>query len=201
MRSRHALGLFRRNALPSGTAVHHSRSVSPTLTRELLRASRDDIAAVLARTGSSEDGLTREQARAALTRLGPNEVEHEKPLPGWLHLWYCYRNPFNLLLTLLAVVSYATEDMKATVVIASMVLLSTLLRFVQEGRSNRAAARSRPWSAARPRCCAAMAAPRLLQMPTPQTPRTAASASRRAATRCRCARSCPAISWCCRPGT
>src|SRR5256885_1167792 len=141
LRSRHALGLFRRNALPSGTAVHHSRSVSPTLTRELLRASRDDIAAVLARTGSSEDGLTREQARAALTRLGPNEVEHEKPLPGWLHLWYCYRNPFNLLLTLLAVVSYATEDMKATVVIASMVLLSTLLRFVQEGRSNRAAAR------------------------------------------------------------
>ena len=141
LRSRHALGLFRRNALPSGTAVHHSRSVSPTLTRELLRASRDDIAAVLARTGSSEDGLTREQARAALTRFGPNEVEHEKPLPGWLHLWYCYRNPFNLLLTLLAVVSYATEDMKATVVIASMVLLSTLLRFVQEGRSNRAAAR------------------------------------------------------------
>ncbi len=141
LRSRHALGLFRRNALPSGTAVHHSRSVSPTLTRELLRASRDDIAAVLARTSSSEDGLTREQARAALTRLGPNEVEHERPLPGWLHLWYCYRNPFNLLLTLLAVVSYATEDMKATVVIASMVLLSTLLRFVQEGRSNRAAAR------------------------------------------------------------
>jgi magnesium-transporting ATPase (P-type) len=39
------------------------------------------------------------------------------------------------------VVSYVTEDMKATIVIASMVLLSTLLRFVQEGRSNRAAAR------------------------------------------------------------
>jgi Mg2+-importing ATPase len=139
LRSRHAMGLFRRNALPSGTAAH--RSVSPTLTRELLRASRDDISAVLARTGSSEDGLTREQARAALTRFGPNEVEHEKPLPAWLHLWYCYRNPFNLLLTLLAVVSYATEDMKAAIVIASMVLLSTLLRFVQEGRSNRAAAR------------------------------------------------------------
>ena len=42
LRSRHALGLFRRNALPSGTAMH--RSVSPALTRELLRASRDDTA-------------------------------------------------------------------------------------------------------------------------------------------------------------
>ncbi len=139
LRSRHALGLFRRSALPSGAGVQ--RSVSPALTRELLRASRDDAAAVLARAGSSEDGLSREQARAALARFGPNEVEHEKPLPAWLHLWYCYRNPFNLLLTLLAVVSWATEDVKATVVIGSMVLLSTLLRFVQEGRSNRAAAR------------------------------------------------------------
>ncbi|MDR0227010.1 MAG: magnesium-translocating P-type ATPase [Burkholderiaceae bacterium] len=139
LRSRRAMGLFSRDALPSGKAL--PRSVAPALTRELLRASRDDAAAVLARAGSSEDGLSREEARAALTRFGPNEVAHEKPLPGWLHLWYCYRNPFNLLLTLLAVVSYVTEDMKATLVIGSMVVLSTLLRFVQEGRSNRAAAR------------------------------------------------------------
>jgi Mg2+-importing ATPase len=75
------------------------------------------------------------------------------------------------------VVSYVTEDMKATIVIASMVLLSTLLRFVQEGRSNRAAARSRPWSAARPRCCrtAAHAADAEARAST------AAAASRRAA--------------------
>ncbi len=44
-----------------------------------------------------------------------------------------YRNPFNLLLTVLAAVSWLTEDIKATVVIGAMVLLSTLIRFVQEG--------------------------------------------------------------------
>lgn len=70
-------------------------------------------------------------------RVGPNEVEHEKPLPWWLHLWHCYKNPFNLLLTVLAIVSYLTEDMKATTVIANMVALSTLLRFWQEAKSTR----------------------------------------------------------------
>jgi Mg2+-importing ATPase len=76
-----------------------------------------------------------------LATLGPNEVDHEKPLPWWRHLWQCYRNPFNLLLTVLAAVSWLTEDIKATIVIGAMVLLSTLIRFVQEGRSNRAAER------------------------------------------------------------
>ncbi len=37
--------------------------------------------------------------------------------------------------------SWLTEDVKATVVIGTMVVVSTLIRFVQEGRSNRAAER------------------------------------------------------------
>ncbi|PYY66082.1 magnesium-translocating P-type ATPase, partial [Pseudomonas jessenii] len=57
----------------------------------------------------------------------------------WTHLWHCYKNPFNLLLTLLAVISWLTEDMKAAIVIFSMVVLSTLLRFWQETKSNQAA--------------------------------------------------------------
>ena len=74
-----------------------------------------------------------------MARDGPNEVAHEKPLSWWLHLWHCYKNPFNLLLTVLAVVSYLSADAKATILIGVMVVLSTLIRFVQEGRSQRAA--------------------------------------------------------------
>ncbi len=62
-----------------------------------------------------------------------------RPLPGWLHLWNCYLNPFNVLLTVLAVLSFFSGDAKATVVIAVMVTLSTVIRFVQEGRSHNAA--------------------------------------------------------------
>ena len=50
-----------------------------------------------------------------------------------------YTNPFNLLLTVLAIISYLTEDMRATIVIGLMVILSTVMRFFQEMRSNQAA--------------------------------------------------------------
>lgn len=56
-----------------------------------------------------------------------------------MHLWTCYRNPFNLLLTVLGIVSYSTEDLFAAGVIALMVGISTLLNFIQEARSTKAA--------------------------------------------------------------
>ncbi len=109
------------------------------LGRELMRVARAEPAAALAHLSSHPDGLSAREAAARLRRTGPNEVEHEQPLPWWRHLWQCYGNPFNLLLTVLALVSWASGDIRATMVIAVMVLLSTGVRFVQEGRSHRAA--------------------------------------------------------------
>lgn len=144
LRRRRNLRLFRRSALPS---IEHGTggkpiapgSVPEHLTRALWRAACDDIPGALVRLQSHEDGLSDAEAAERLHRTGPNEVDHEKPLPWWQHLWQCYRNPFNVLLTLLAIVSWATEDIQATVIIGAMVLLSTVIRFVQEGRSLRSA--------------------------------------------------------------
>jgi len=118
-----------------------SREVLPPLAEALLKASRGAPDEVLAALGSHPNGLTESQAADVRMRVGLNEVGHDKPLPWYLHLWHCYRNPFNLLLTVLATISYLTEDVRATIVIGSMVLLSTLVRFFQETRSNKAADR------------------------------------------------------------
>ena len=132
--------LFRRMALlESIQDAPISREVPSTLAQTLSEAARNDPAALLQSLGSHADGLTETEARTARTRAGPNEVEHEKPLPWWLHLWHCYRNPFNLLLTVLAVISWATHDTKAATVIGAMVVLSTVMRFWQENRSHEAA--------------------------------------------------------------
>ncbi len=72
-------------------------------------------------------------------KYGENQLPTQKPTPWWRHLWVCYRNPFNILLTILGVISYATEDLFAAGVIALMVGISTLLNFVQEARSTKAA--------------------------------------------------------------
>jgi P-type Mg2+ transporter len=109
------------------------------LAQSLLAAAAAEPADLLARLDARADGLDAIEAAIRLSRDGPNEITHEKPLPGWLHLWRCYLNPFNLLLTALAALSYLSADAKATEVIAVMVGLSTIIRFVQEGRSHRAA--------------------------------------------------------------
>jgi len=115
------------------------RELPTNMVATLAEASRSDIPALLEALGSHPNGLTEAQASERRAVVGWNQIDYEQPLRWWVHLWQCYRNPFNLLLTLLAGLSYYTEDIKATIVIGSMVLLSTLIRFVQETRSNRAA--------------------------------------------------------------
>ncbi|AZO86808.1 magnesium-translocating P-type ATPase [Stutzerimonas stutzeri] len=140
LRNRHIARHFRRLALlETFTDTTVSREVPPTLAQTLVSAAGSDTGQLLDTLGSHTDGLSEPEADALREQFGLNEVEHEQPLPWWTHLWHCYKNPFNLLLTLLAVISWLTEDMKAAIVIFSMVVLSTLLRFWQETKSNQAA--------------------------------------------------------------
>ncbi|MEO8015095.1 MAG: cation-transporting P-type ATPase, partial [Polaromonas sp.] len=138
--SRHTRHLFRRRViLESLSREGRAAAVPDQLNRQLVQRAKADLPGVLAQLHTRKEGLSDAEADAIRAQVGPNEVEHEKPMPGWLHLWLSYKNPFNLLLTVLAVVSYFTEDIKAAIVIGSMVALSTLIRFVQERRSNQAA--------------------------------------------------------------
>ncbi|HYL91130.1 MAG TPA: magnesium-translocating P-type ATPase [Burkholderiales bacterium] len=131
---------FRRLALlETVTRTGVSREVPPELAAELLAAARSDVAPLLERLHSHPDGISDSQAELVRAEVGPNEVEHEKPLPWWKHLWLAYRTPFSLLLTALALISYVTEDVRATIVISAMVVLATVIRFWQETKSSKAA--------------------------------------------------------------
>ncbi len=116
-----------------------SKAVPPDLAHTLMAAAVEAPAGLLARLHAHPDGLDAAQAARIRRRSGENRVVHEQPMPGWLHLWHCYIDPFNLLLSLLAAVSWVTGDHKASTVIGCMVVLSTLIRFVQERRSGQAA--------------------------------------------------------------
>ncbi|WP_336354399.1 magnesium-translocating P-type ATPase [Pseudomonas granadensis] len=140
LRNRRIARHFRRLALlESLNDSTVSREVPLTLANTLVAAAHCDSSELLSSLGSHCEGLRDIDIDALRAQHGFNEVEHEQPLPGWTHLWHCYKNPFNLLLTLLAVISWLTEDLKAAVVIFSMVVLSTLLRFWQESKSSQAA--------------------------------------------------------------
>ena len=143
LRRRHAQRHFARRpllaTLTANAAAGDTSATPAHLLGDMLLVARDDPPAAIARLQSRSTGLSAAEAAERLARDGPNEIEHETPLPAWLHLWRCYLNPFNLLLSVLAALSYLSADIKATIVIGVMVGLSTVIRFVQEGRSHRAA--------------------------------------------------------------
>jgi len=87
------------------------------------------------------DGLDEAAIAERLDRDGINEVGHEKP-PHWsIQLLHAFRNPFIIVLLVLAVVQLVTapDDLTGPVIIAVMVGISVILSFSQEFRSSRAA--------------------------------------------------------------
>jgi Mg2+-importing ATPase len=140
LESRRSWGLFsRRTMLETVSRGRRADQVSDALNRRLVEQARSDLNVLLTQLGTSPAGLSDDEASELREQYGLNEVEHDGPVRWWQHLWLSYNNPFNLLLTVLAAVSYFTYDRQSAIVIGCMVLLATLLHFVQERRSNQAA--------------------------------------------------------------
>jgi Mg2+-importing ATPase len=104
-------------------------------------AATEEAAAVLQRLGTSPNGLTEGEAAERLAGYGPNEVAYEKRQSWLARLYSAARNPLVILLTVLAVLSFATNDFRAGTVMLLMVALGLSLRFVQETRADSAAAK------------------------------------------------------------
>ena len=106
---------------------------------ELLEKARADADTVLKELGSQLGGLSEAEAGSRLKQVGMNEIAREKRQSALMRLLVNIKNPLVLLLLALGVLSYLTGDLKATVVIFVMVVLSVVLRFFQETRADNAA--------------------------------------------------------------
>ncbi|MFD2366444.1 magnesium-translocating P-type ATPase [Pseudoduganella sp. GCM10020061] len=114
-----------------------------TETAELNQLSKLSAADACAALASRLDGLDIGEAQARLKQFGRNLVTKEQRPTIARELWTRARNPLNGLLLVLATVSYALGDVRAAVIIVAMVMLSIGTSFIQEHRSNEAAARLR----------------------------------------------------------
>ena len=129
-------GSYQRRLMPANATITEPKI--PDLT---LEAAMKESAEVLQRLNTSPSGLTEDEAAARLAQYGLNEVGREKK-QGWpSRLWVAVRNPLVILLTILAVLSFATGDFRAGTVMLLMVVLGVSLRFVQETRADSAAAK------------------------------------------------------------
>ncbi len=100
--------------------------------------------------GTSEEGLTEEQVEESREKYCDNVITHGKQESLFKRIFNAFVNPFTAILFALAIVSTFTEIVWAApgekspmtvIIITVMVLISGILRFVQETRSGNAAAK------------------------------------------------------------
>jgi len=118
---------------------HHD----PAIAQRLLDAAAAEPEELLKQLGTTHEGLDTQTAAQRLSTYGPNLVARERQQNLVRELIGRAKNPLNFLLLSLAAVSYFFGDTRAAVVIAVMVVLSVSLAFLQEHRSNNAAAKLR----------------------------------------------------------
>jgi P-type Mg2+ transporter len=128
---------------PAGPSASPRLHGEIALSADLAVVSEGDPAAALQRLGCTEVGIDAAGAAARLQRFGPNRIAQNRQPGVFQELAGRARDPLNSLLLALAVVSYVLGDLRAAAVIAAMVVLSIVTAFVQEHRSNQAAAKLR----------------------------------------------------------
>lgn len=117
--------------------------------RAILRAAAGKSAAVLMKEmGVSLSGLDESQVDARREEYGENVITHGKKKTLFGRVWSAFVNPFIVVLFILGSVSFVTDILLAApgdkepltvIIISTMVLVSGMLRFIQETRSGNAA--------------------------------------------------------------
>ncbi|CAI8732172.1 magnesium-translocating P-type ATPase [Chryseobacterium sp. IT-36CA2] len=97
---------------------------------------------------TSEEGLSENTVKDRLKIYGKNEIATQKA-PSWVKQFaHSFFNPFNYILACIATISLfidailvppSEKDFSTSIIISVMLLFSTVLRFIQEFRSNKAA--------------------------------------------------------------
>jgi Mg2+-importing ATPase len=115
------------------------RGNGTVISKQLIEDAHKDISAVFEQLDTSQSGLTSGQVETRQETYGPNEVARERHITWLMRLWDNLKNPLVILLVVLGLISYLTEDVRAAIMIFAMVVLGVVLRYFQEQRADHAA--------------------------------------------------------------
>ncbi len=92
-----------------------------------------EAAAVVAGLGSDEtSGLTAAEAAARQAKYGPNQITSEKPPSAWAIALHQLRDPMNIMLLAVAVVSLVIDEVPTAILVAILVVFNVVLGARQE---------------------------------------------------------------------
>jgi len=116
---------------------HKEKKIS--FSAELLEMAVADTDVVLKKLNTQLTGVSEDEADSRIKQYGFNEIAREKRQSVFVHFINNLKNPLVILLSVLAFISYLTGDIRATLVILTMVVLGVVLRFFQELRADHTA--------------------------------------------------------------
>jgi Mg2+-importing ATPase len=117
---------------------------SNEISQNLREASLNDIESIYSDLDTSIEGLSPIDAAQRLRDYGPNEITYEKRSPWYIYLFKSFLDPFILILLAIVFLSYFTDVAFAStiekswvtiIIISIMILISVILRFTQEYKS------------------------------------------------------------------
>ncbi|HUX54011.1 MAG TPA: magnesium-translocating P-type ATPase [Williamwhitmania sp.] len=133
-----------------GSTFSNAGGLNQEATVRLRQAAQLFISHIYGFLETNPEGLTAEEVEQKQEQYGLNDVRHDRPPTWYRQLLDAFINPFVGILVLIAVVSFIIDvwlappeekEYKTVVVVSIMVLISSMLRFVQEFKSSRAAER------------------------------------------------------------
>jgi Mg2+-importing ATPase len=86
--------------------------------------------------GSGLQGVDSEEAERRLDEYGPNELSHSRHLGFWADIYTRCKSPLVIQLLIIAVVSALIGEVKSTIIVGVMILLSVGLSYLLDRRSS-----------------------------------------------------------------
>jgi len=114
---------------------HIKTKAEADIVDSLIEASKNEKDRLLLQLGSSPLGLFYRETKRRLLQYGFNEIEHEKRDHWIIRIGKIIANPLVALLLFIIFISILTKDIRTTVVISIMVVVSVVLRFIQENQA------------------------------------------------------------------
>ncbi len=111
------------------------------VSQALVDSATMDSGAIFQKFETRPEGLSEAQASERLVEYGPNVFAKEHRASIGTLIWHAVLNPLVILLAVLAGISFATDDIRAGIVMSMMIALGVGLKLVQEAKADSAAAK------------------------------------------------------------
>jgi len=104
-----------------------------------LNIKQDNVDDILKLFNASFDGLSEKEAGIRLEKYGSNEITYKKRESSLVRLLSGFKNPLIILLIIIAGTALSIHEIETSIIITIMILISVLLTYFQESRSDKAA--------------------------------------------------------------